>query len=1571
MSVTDDNVLQDVNETTYDYEINTVPKAYTYYKWEITANHGAYSFQVSEFSLKAFVCSSGNHPRSLKHLETKESTCTEHGIAQNCYYCYACGKYYSDENGTNELEKSAVILPLTSSHNYVDGVCTICGKIKRLNNAGTEADPYLIDSPQALEWFRDWVNGTYTPDGGTAETHPEAWAKLTADIDMSTICHPADKANDKEELSWAPISDNNIKWRGSFDGGGQTISNLYINSTSQYAGLFGYVGDDNKEGYNIEMKDIKFSNVNVTCAESYSGTLAGFIGKNTTVNRISVENGTINGKNILGGIVGRASYSVISNCINKVNLKVSLQRVGGICGHASNSTIEECANYGTIEAGAGDAGGIIGIIRNSNEIKNCANYGDIIGCQNIGGIIGSVGLIYPDDNYVSLLFSCGNMTCDTRGGMLFGYVIGDLHINGTTIYCSDASRTLGGSPVETVAIGEKKQYDSDVHNETNCKGYNTNVINSGIVTWLLQNGNENEIWGQDLSEEAKEPYPVLGSKKVYPVGDVHFDCSNTIILGGSFSNTDSGGKYTNIPYRDYHEFGSDGLCIKCGYAAPEVTDGDNSIPVKAVSTSGTLDNQMGYTIYKYVATSDGTLWDADFTLLASNDNKCVGETNFFTSYDVVKGTTYFIGIREKSGAAVDGTCSLEIAGAWSPDDGLKKPIDLLGIGTQESPFELKNAKHLLWFSHYVNGTYEPETGATASLHPEACANMVADIDLSSVCHPADAENSVEEVSWIPICKNYGASWYGTFDGGGHTISNLYYKGTDLTGLFGHIQGEQNKPGTIKDIVFTNVSIDNYNSGADAGTVAGSAVYINISGIFVESGSIAGGNDAGGIVGNYGYGIISNCSNKINITSKRSDAGGICGKYAGSREYIISNCANYGNISGSEDAGGIVGFTYWTSTIKDVFSSGDVTISTSGRKSFGLIVGLNRDKLIFDGVIAFNKEATLKNSVDGIIEGKAVGEISDGATLTGENIPQGFTKDQKNSGYLTYVIMNNGKTDGTQAWYQNIDKGTTDAYPVLDNTHGTVYQCTPCTGVYSNTEGVTAKHSYPIEFDSNGFRICPLCGATEYQPATQNESGKYEIGNAGQLYWFAGLVNGTLGGVTRNKSANAVLTYNITVNEGVLDTNGKPNSGAFRNWTPIGIFDSSDTGYSGTFDGNNKTISGLYFNDTNTSFVGLFGDLSGTVKNVGVVDSYFNGKAYVGGVCGSTRRGTIQNCYNTATVNGTEYVGGVCGYNIGNSSIINCYNVGAVSGDSYVGGVCGLNSSSTITNCYYLSGTATGGINGADATGSAESKSLTQFASGEVAYLLNEGKAFGTQVWGQHLGVNDYPVLGSDYKVIRAAKGDMDANSDYPYWATFSNQSGDSDLGGLNVYTAKVSEGVLTITRCSDKIVAVNEGVLVKGSAKYLNAKMLNTNSATPEANNDLVATPDETEVIVAKSGHKLYRLTYNTVSTEEALGFYWGIVIEDGQVRSDDGSQLKATPNKAYLDVTTAAATGPFSAAPACGFVFPSDDGETTGIECISVTKEKLHRNVNAEGIFDLQGRKVSKPTKGVYINNGKKVIIK
>lgn len=566
---------------------------------------------------------------------------------------------------------------------------------------------------------------------------------------------------------------------------------------------------------------------------------------------------------------------------------------------------------------------------------------------------------------------------------------------------------------------------------------------------------------------------------------------------------------------------------------------------------------------------------------------------------------------------------------------------------------------------------------------------------------------------------------------------------------------------------------------------------------------------------------------------------------------------------------------------------------------------------------------------------------------------------------------------------------------------------------------------------------------------------YQIGTAAELYWFAGLVNGTLEGVEKDASANAKLMNNITVNEGVLDANKDLVSGKdFIPWTPIGT---SDVPYTGTFDGKGYTISGLYFNNPTSYYVGLFGCIgaNGKISNVGVLDSYFQfralgggvcgmnkngelqncsnsstvicnmqdgtggvcgynskgivrdckntgsvrGKATLGGVCGVNSYGTITNCfnegtvsvtvtsanvggvcgnnysgtikcsYNTASVSGQEYVGGVSGANY-YGTITNCFNKGTVSGQEYFGGVCGAKYGGTITNCYYLSDTAIGGINGKDVSGKAEGKSIEKFESGEVAYLLAEaeGKGLGEQVWGQHLGIDEYPVPGSAYKVIKAAQGDKDANGHYTYWATFSNLKNDVNLSvpsdrKLYVYNATVSGGKMTLTQRNDYQVAKEEGVLLKTDGEYVNAKANETNELAKASSdeNHLVATPAEAKTVTAETGCKLYRLTYNKAEKKEGLGFYLGV---------DDGESLKATPGKAYLKVSENEAKAPSSAALTRSFVF-GGGSETTGIDGITIMGTDVQRHGTIEGIFYLQGRKISNPTKGIYIKNNKKVIIR
>ena len=259
----------------------------------------------------------------------------------------------------------------------------------------------------------------------------------------------------------------------------------------------------------------------------------------------------------------------------------------------------------------------------------------------------------------------------------------------------------------------------------------------------------------------------------------------------------------------------------------------------------------------------------------------------------------------------------------------------------------------------------------------------------------------------------------------------------------------------------------------------------------------------------------------------------------------------------------------------------------------------------------------------------------------------------------------------------------------------------------DTETADGTHTY-----KNGF--CTDSGCDAYEPAvlttgkydidangeTTNSDEAYEIGNAGQLYWFAGLVNGTLtDGTAQNLKANAVLTADIIVNKDLLtsintDDDGNVTNGtSFHAWSPMGMADEKGkiTGYyKGIFDGNGHSISGVYVNrdeaadDVDMRFkgsIGLFGYHDGVIRNLGILDSYMRGNYYIGSICGYNNCGMIQNCYSTARVGGVLYIGGISG-RIHHGIVENCYNAGNVCGNREIGGICGDNYS-IIESCYNI------------------------------------------------------------------------------------------------------------------------------------------------------------------------------------------------------------------------------------------------------------------------------------------------
>ena len=644
-------------------------------------------------------------------------------------------------------------------------------------------------------------------------------------------------------------------------------------------------------------------------------------------------------------------------------------------------------------------------------------------------------------------------------------------------------------------------------------------------------------------------------------------------------------------------------------------------------------------------------------------------------------------------------------------------------------YEISNAGQLYWFAKQVND------GQT-TINGKLTKNIVVN---ENVLNDDGNLNDGTFRSWTPI-GNINNHYTGTFEGNEFTVSGLYVNvNTAFVGLFGRIGS-----GTVRNMGV----VDSYIRGAD---------------------------HVGGVAGYNNSGIVENCYNAGNVSGY--SVGGVVGQNNGT----VVNSYNSGSISGTTANGGVVGFNY--GTIKNCYNTGTVTgfydvggvlssnIGTvENCYNTGTVTGISN----VGGVAGFND-----------INGTVTNCYNNSDVFSGESIGDNYgtavdvlnkTGAQFASGEVAYLLQGE---QTQQIWGQNVDgEGEKDPYPIFSEVK--VYPVSCCLGKYggySNTEGKQQTAKY----NENGF--CIYCGG--YEPAHGNgtEADPYLISNAGQLYWFAAVVNTRYGDEARNESAWAELTANITVNEAVLKDDGSLNDGTFRAWTPIAA---GDVRYFGTFDGNGFAVSGLYFHDTTATYAGLFGILEGdaVVRNVGVVDSYIIGSQKVGAVAG-TNMGTVEdcynagtvivgdgnvgglvgenvgpmtNCYNTGTVSGSVNVGGVTGYNGG--SMTNCYNAGHVRGKieniggkiENIGGVTGFNVGS-ITNCYYdsyvYSGEAFGSNYGTAAN--VEGKSTEQFKSGEVAYLL--GEAFG-----QTIGTDVSPVLGG--KKVYCGYTDCDDVKDY-------------------------------------------------------------------------------------------------------------------------------------------------------------------------------------------------------------------
>ena len=406
-------------------------------------------------------------------------------------------------------------------------------------------------------------------------------------------------------------------------------------------------------------------------------------------------------------------------------------------------------------------------------------------------------------------------------------------------------------------------------------------------------------------------------------------------------------------------------------------------------------------------------------------------------------------------------------GAWAQT--ASQPSE--GDGSSNSPYIITKAAELAWFRDQVNsGKYR------------ICAKIadnVEGIDMSTVCHAADASQNLNELSWEPIGND---SYQGTFDGNNKTITNLYINANQNgMGFFGYTLHSR-----IKNLTFgyANVTNTKYNTGILAGSAGYGSTLQNImisttcnvnGGIYtggiagaldgnayncVNYATVQGTKDVGGLFGNHnGTGnSITACANYGDITASSNDVGGLVGYFSSG---TIQDCANYGDVKGPNRVAGMAGFVS-KGKIQNVFSYGSIC-ATQSTQDIGMAFGYSSSGTT-EGMVAYYSGAKLTvNSQEQTVKAFGYSKLS-------EDNATGFTEAQLKSGVVAYQLQQNASSEAK--WGQNLANDG-DNYPVIGSEY-TVYATEDLLVNCKTNEVVTGS------FTNN-----PTSSAIRYQHGTTN------------------------------------------------------------------------------------------------------------------------------------------------------------------------------------------------------------------------------------------------------------------------------------------------------------------------------------------------------------------------------------------------------------------------------------------------------------------------------------------------------
>ena len=272
---------------------------------------------------------------------------------------------------------------LTTGDTLWGNQTTAVFRLEELGGSGSVSDPYQISTLADLEKL------------SLKSAYWEYCFIQTANIDASKT------KNWNDGKGFLPIGFEDTVFAGSYNGQGYSINNLYINRPSTtYVGLFGYV-------------------------------------KNGDIKNLGIFNCEITGRGRIGGLVGEAEQSTVSNCYCSGTLSGSSE-IGGLAGFAYSGSISGCYSTGTMTGSSTSVGGLVGSTSGSVTISNCYSTALVSGANYVGGLTGANWGTQVDSCY------CAGKVLQTGSGGYVGGFVGYNKIS-TITECYFNSETSGQS----------------------------------------------------------------------------------------------------------------------------------------------------------------------------------------------------------------------------------------------------------------------------------------------------------------------------------------------------------------------------------------------------------------------------------------------------------------------------------------------------------------------------------------------------------------------------------------------------------------------------------------------------------------------------------------------------------------------------------------------------------------------------------------------------------------------------------------------------------------------------------------------------------------------------------------------------------------------------------------------------------------------------------------------------------------------------------------------------------------------------------------------------------------------